>query len=190
VAKNVYGPPILSDIPYIGQLFRTEGTVTETHNLLVLVTPRIIINAEETEEKKPAKAAPAKSKICPCSRSDNRTPIQPPVSAGEKPVAEEPSDAIVLRALPRTASAPGLYEQSRDDIHIVKECIVDKLDAPRFFPLIGPAQLHHCHWKCTVYFHETIEGKYPLPFRRAQPRVDVVYIDTDHLHLCETVEGR
>lgn len=186
---NVYGPPILSDIPYIGQLFRHVETRTETHHLLVFVTPRII-NAKETQEKKPAKAAPAKTKICPCGRSEGPTPIQPPLSEGTKPVGEEPSDAIVLRALPRMSSAPGLYEQSRDDIHIVKECIVDKLDAPRLFPLIGPAQLHHCHWKCTVYSHETIVGKYPFPFRRMQPRVDVVYVDTDQLQLCEAVEGK
>ncbi len=67
---------------------------------------------------------------------------------------------------------------------------MDKLDAPRLFPLIGPAQLHHCHWKCTVYSHETIVGKYPFPFRRMQPRVDVVYVDTDQLQLCEAVEGK
>jgi type II secretory pathway component GspD/PulD (secretin) len=186
--RIAYQDSPLSKIPYIGQLFPQTECVLETSHLVVLVTPRII--QQEAEEKKPAKAAPTKTKICPCSRSDNRTPIQPPVGAGEKRVGEEPSDAMVLRSLPRTTSAPGVYEQSRDDIHIVKECIVDKLDAPRFFPLIGPAQLHHCHWKCTVYSHETIEGKYPVPFRRVQPRVDVVYIDTDHLHLCEAEEGR
>lgn len=187
--RIAYQPSALSKIPYVGQLFPQTECVMETSHLVVLVTPRIIIT-EEVEEKKPAKAAPTKTKICPCGRSENRTPIQPPVSTGKKPVGEEPSDAMVLRALPRTSSAPGLYEQSRDDIHIVKECIVDKLDAPRLLPLVGPAQLHHCHWKCTVYSNETIVGKHPFPFRRVQPRVDVVYIDTDHLHLCEAQEGK
>ena len=185
VGTNVSGPSFLNDVPYIGQLFRDVGTQTETHHLLVLVTPRIIIT-EEAEEKKPAKAVPAKPKTCPCGQSEQRTPV----GAGEKPVGEVPPDAMVLRALPHTTSAPGLYEQSRDNIHIVKECIVDKLDAPRFFPLIGPAQLHHCHWKCTVYYNESITGMYPVAFRSVQPRVDVVYIDADHLQLCGAEEGK
>ena len=187
--RKIYQASALSQIPYLGQLFPRIECVFDTSHLLVLVTPRIIIT-EEAEEKKPAKAAPTKTKSCPCGRSENRTPILPPGAVGQKPVGEEPSDAMVLRALPHMPSAPGLYEQSRDDIHIVKECVVDKLDAPRLFPLVGPAQLQHCHWKCTVYSHETIVGKYPLPFRRVQPRVDVVYIDSDHLQLCEAVEGK
>jgi hypothetical protein len=43
--------------------------------------------------------------------------------------------------------------------------------------------LHHCHWKCTIYYIETIESGYPFPFRCVRPRVQVVYIDLDHLHL-------
>jgi hypothetical protein len=60
---------------------------------------------------------------------------------------------------------------------------VDKIDPARFFPLIGPAQLHHCHWKCTIYFVETMESGYPFPFQCKTQRVEVVYIDKDHLHL-------
>ena len=63
------------------------------------------------------------------------------------------------------------------------EKMIDKIDPPRFFPLIGPAQLHHCHFKCTVYYKETIESGYPFPVKVTRPRVDVVYIDKDHLHL-------
>jgi hypothetical protein len=60
---------------------------------------------------------------------------------------------------------------------------VDKIDPPRFFPVAGMAQLHHCHWKCTMYYSETIESGYPFPFRVRQPRVEVVYVDKDHLHV-------
>jgi general secretion pathway protein D len=49
VTKSV-GPEILSEIPYLGQLFRTVEC--EPHHLLVLVTPRILVNLEE-EAKKP-----------------------------------------------------------------------------------------------------------------------------------------
>ncbi|HEV2950278.1 MAG TPA: hypothetical protein VGX70_23060, partial [Gemmataceae bacterium] len=74
-------------------------------------------------------------------------------------------------------------EEFRDDIQIVSERLVDKIDPVRFFPLIGPAQLHHCHWKCTIYYTETMESGYPFPFQCRKPRVQVVYIDKDHLHL-------
>ena len=44
---------------------------------------------------------------------------------------------------------PFLYEVQRNNIRIVKERIADYIDPPRFVPLIGPAQLHHAHYKCT-----------------------------------------
>jgi hypothetical protein len=43
--------------------------------------------------------------------------------------------------------------------------------------------LHHCHWKCTIYYDETIESAYPFPFKCRKPRVQVVMMDLDHLHL-------
>ena len=71
----------------------------------------------------------------------------------------------------------------RDDVQIVTERLVDKIDPPRFFPLVGPAQLHHCHWKATIYYTEVIESGYPFPVKIKRPRIQVVYIDKDHLHL-------
>jgi hypothetical protein len=82
-----------------------------------------------------------------------------------------------------TRGVPYIYEEFRDQISIVSQRLVDKIDPPRFYPLIGPAQLHHCHWKCTIYFLETIESGYPFPFQCKRQRVEVVYIDKDHLHL-------
>ena len=61
--------------------------------------------------------------------------------------------------------------------------MVDRIDPARFYPLVGPAQLHHCHWKCTIYYAETIESGYPFPFQTKKNRVEVVYIDKDHLHI-------
>jgi hypothetical protein len=29
-----------------------------------------------------------------------------------------------------------------------------------------------------------VESGYPFPFRCKRPRVEVIYIDKDHLHLC------
>jgi type II secretory pathway component GspD/PulD (secretin) len=45
--RNEFGPPILSKIPYIDRLFKNVGYGRETESLLLMVTPRIIINEEE-----------------------------------------------------------------------------------------------------------------------------------------------
>lgn len=120
-----------------------------------------------------------------CFKNDHRTPIMPPIREGfAPPLCEDPPDqAMILRAMPHIVrGVPYFYEEFRDDIQIVTERLVDKIDPPRFFPLVGPAQLHHCHWKCTVYYTETIESGYPFPFQCKRPRVEVVLIDKDHLH--------
>jgi hypothetical protein len=120
-----------------------------------------------------------------CYKNDWRTPVLPPIREGfPPPTCEDPPDeARILRALPRvTRGIPYFYEEFRDNIQITTELLVDHIDPPRFFPLVGPAQLHHCHWKCTVYYTETIESGYPFPFRCVRPRTQVVLIDLDHLH--------
>jgi hypothetical protein len=121
-----------------------------------------------------------------CWKNDFRTPILPPIREGfPPPLCEDPPDeARILRAMPHVVrGVPFFYEEFRDNIQITTELIVDKIDPPRFFPLVGPAQLHHCHWKCTMYYDETIESAYPFPFKCRKPRVQVVMMDLDHLHL-------
>ena len=119
-------------------------------------------------------------------KDDHRTPIMPPIRDGyPAPVCEDPpSDREVQRALPKgIRGVPWVYEEFRDDIQITKSRIVDKIDPPRFFPLVGMAQLHHCHWECAIYYTETIESSHPYPVYLRKPRTQVVYIDKDHLHL-------
>ena len=43
-ARNEYGPPVLSKIPYVNRLFRNVGYGRCAEHVLVLVTPRIIDN--------------------------------------------------------------------------------------------------------------------------------------------------
>ena len=74
-------------------------------------------------------------------------------------------------------------EEFRQDVDFSIERLVDQIDPPRFFPLVGPAQLHHCHYKCTVFYTETVQSDYPIPFQTKRRRVEVVYIDRDHLHM-------
>jgi type II secretory pathway component GspD/PulD (secretin) len=45
--RNEYGPPILSKLPYINRLFKNVGYGREAESLMMMVTPRIIINEEE-----------------------------------------------------------------------------------------------------------------------------------------------
>jgi hypothetical protein len=119
-------------------------------------------------------------------KNDGRVPIMPPIAPGKPPpICEDPpSDSEVLRAMPRVPrGVPYVYETFRDDIVIVKNRLVDKIDPPRFFPLVGPAQLHHCHWECVIYYNELVQSDYPFPIYIRKPRVQVIYIDKDHLHL-------
>lgn len=45
--RNEFGPPFLSDIPYLNRLFKNVGIGRETTHIMIMVTPRIIINTEE-----------------------------------------------------------------------------------------------------------------------------------------------
>ncbi len=45
--RNEFGPPFLSKIPYLNRLFRNVGVGRNSTHVMIMVTPRIIINAEE-----------------------------------------------------------------------------------------------------------------------------------------------
>jgi Flp pilus assembly secretin CpaC len=47
--RNEAGPPILSKIPYLDRLFRNVGWGRDAQSLMIMVTPRIIINEEEEQ---------------------------------------------------------------------------------------------------------------------------------------------
>jgi len=49
-ARNELGVPMLSKLPYINRLFRNIGIGRETQSLMLMVTPRIIIQEEEEEK--------------------------------------------------------------------------------------------------------------------------------------------
>lgn len=117
-------------------------------------------------------------------KNDNRTPVMPPIPPGYKPKCEDPPDIQTInRAMPRVARGlPGIYEEFRDDMDYALKNIVDHVDPPRFYPLIGMAQLHHCHWEITIFYTETISVGFPFPYRTVRRRTEVVYIDQDHLH--------
>jgi type II secretory pathway component GspD/PulD (secretin) len=45
--RNEFGPPVISQIPYLNRLFKNVGIGRETRHIMIMVTPRIIINSEE-----------------------------------------------------------------------------------------------------------------------------------------------
>ncbi len=49
--RNEFGPPVLSKIPYLNRLFRNQAYGRSAESLLIMVTPRIIIQAEEEERQ-------------------------------------------------------------------------------------------------------------------------------------------
>lgn len=47
--RNMSGVPILNKIPYVSRLFKNTGVGRETESLMLMITPRIIIQEEEEE---------------------------------------------------------------------------------------------------------------------------------------------
>jgi type II secretory pathway component GspD/PulD (secretin) len=47
--RNMAGVPILNKIPYLSRLFSNSGVGRETESVMLMVTPRIIIQEEEEE---------------------------------------------------------------------------------------------------------------------------------------------
>ena len=118
-----------------------------------------------------------------------RVPILGPITAGGPVKAlDPPSDDEVWRALERARPVQGgipfLNETQRNNVVFVKEKIADYIDPPRVIPLIGPAQLHHAHYKCTVYFSEKKIVSWPVPHTlHDKESVEVLYIDHNHFHM-------
>lgn len=115
-------------------------------------------------------------------------PILDPVEGENAPLfcIDPPSADEIMRTLPDTTSGgvAFLAETNRNNVRMVSELIVDRLDDCRFIPLVGPARLHHCHYKCTIYFTETKRSYWPVPFTHSDQREEVVYIDHDHFIRC------
>jgi hypothetical protein len=123
-----------------------------------------------------------------------RVPILGPITSGGNPVAlDPPSDDEVMRALekawPIEGGIPCMWERNRNDVRIVKEKIADYVDPPRHYPLVGPAQQHHAHYKCTIYFEDVRRVGWPVPHTiRDDEAEEVIYIDHNHLHMVGNVD--
>ncbi len=118
-----------------------------------------------------------------------RAPILGPILPGGPMVAlDPPSDDEVVRAWekanPIQGGLPFLHERQRNNVRIVKEKIADYVDPPRVVPLIGPVQLHHAHYKCTIYYTEITRVGWPIPHTLIdEDSQEVIYIDHNHFHM-------
>jgi hypothetical protein len=118
-----------------------------------------------------------------------RAPILGPIIPGGPMVAlDPPSDDEVIRAWEKANPAQGgypfLHERQRNNVRIIKDKIADYVDPPRVVPLIGPVQLHHAHYKCTIYYSEHTRVGWPVPYTATdEDAQEVVYIDHNHFHM-------
>jgi hypothetical protein len=118
---------------------------------------------------------------------EDKVPILDPIPGEFAPASclDPPSEAEVWEKVPKfKTGAPVFYETQRNNVRILIEKIGEKVDPCKVYPLAGPCQLVHCHYKCSVYFDELYWSDYPIPFNHRKARVEVVFIDKDHLRRC------
>jgi hypothetical protein len=113
--------------------------------------------------------------------------ILEPITEKEHVSLDPPSDDQCIRQLekirPVSGAVPGMETSFRNVKGITKELIADYVDPPRVMPLTGPVQVHHAHYKVTVYFEEQTNVGWPIPYTiKNEDAVEVFYIDMDHLH--------
>lgn len=125
-----------------------------------------------------------------------KVPILDAVEGENAPLycLDPPTPDEVIRALDKSKKGAGgfafIAETSLNNVRMVIEPIVDKVDECRFIPLVGPARLHHCHYKCTLYFDKTTRSDWPIPHTFTDQSVEVLYIDHDHYIRCTSLEGQ
>jgi hypothetical protein len=128
-----------------------------------------------------------KIEICWGTPEDSKVLILDPDPNGNAPgcCMDPPSEEEVWSKvrLSRTGS-PALYEAQCNNIRILIEKIGDKVDPCKVYPLAGPCELVHCHYKCTVMFDERQLVKNADSLGPSAEQVEVVYIDKDHLRRC------
>ena len=124
----------------------------------------------------------------------DRVPVLGPLTSGGPAEAlDPPSDDEVMRAFERAnplqGGLPFLHEIQRNNVRIVKDKIADYVDPARHYPLIGPAQLHHCHYKCTIYYTEVTRVGWPIPHTLVdEDSQEVIYVDHNHFHMVGNVD--
>ncbi len=113
----------------------------------------------------------------------DRVPVLDPIPGDYAPgmCLDPPSEEEVWNKVSKFKNGcPPFYETQRNNVRIVTEKIGEKVDPVKIFPLAGPCNLVHCHYKSTIWYDESYWSDYPIPFNHIDHRVEVVYIDKDH----------
>lgn len=122
-----------------------------------------------------------------------RLPILGPLASAGAVAFDPPSDDEVILAWEKDTAVQGglpfLHKAERKNVRIVKEKIANYIDPPRVVPLIGPVQLHHANYKCTIYCTEVTRARWPIPHTEEADCQEVVFIDHNHFHLVEEVSS-
>jgi hypothetical protein len=119
---------------------------------------------------------------------NDKVPVLGPFQAGAPDVGlDSPSEDEVMSKLelarPLQSNLLSGRTVERKKVRIVCEPIQDSLDPPKVSPVHGSLQVHHVHFKCTVYFTEVTHTAGPNPVTHVDEDCqEVIYIDHDHLH--------
>ncbi len=117
----------------------------------------------------------------------DKVAILPPITDSEHIALDPPTEDQCVRMFekmkPIAGSVPGTETTMRNIKNITRELIADYIDPPRVLPMVGPVQLHHAHYKITIYYEERINVGWPIPYTiQTEDGVEEFYIDKDHLH--------
>ena len=93
------------------------------------------------------------------------SPLIDPVSVGDPILCTNPPSMAEI------INAASLRGPAIMNLKLVTEPVVDRIDPPRYFPNIGLAQIHECHFKVTAYFSTAFSSVL----------INVFYLDVDHL---------
>jgi type II secretory pathway component GspD/PulD (secretin) len=117
--RTEFGPPVLSKIPYLNRFFKNVGYGRDTSYVLVMVTPRVIVNEEE-ESRMTGGASPTTAPTVlappPCCPNPVQPCCVPSCPASEQPASEallpsrEATAAKLLRKYQKACSAGHLDE--------------------------------------------------------------------------------
>ncbi|MEM6470982.1 MAG: hypothetical protein AAF802_15595 [Planctomycetota bacterium] len=118
------------------------------------------------------------------ANASRRISILGPVTSGESgPRAlDPPSDDRLISAISKAQNKRAERRPLKSDkLRILKEKIADFSDAPRFYPLLGPARLHHAHYKVTIIS----EGERSADGEDEATGSFVFYVDHNHFHMMD-----
>jgi type II secretory pathway component GspD/PulD (secretin) len=120
--RNECGPPVLSKVPYANRLFKNVAYGRETQQVVVLVTPRVIVS----EEKEPEKLPPPREVGTPCPKpapaaTAGSTEEQEPTAHPEA-TARERKVALLLKKYQQACAAGDLPRAKK---YAVRALILD-----------------------------------------------------------------